>query len=174
MSEEVPMSKVREDMGLPPATKPRQKTDDEIKELVLDVFNGNVFADFMIPNEAGPSGVAMVFMPLALMEEEDGKKLMEEDEASMIYEYMDKAGPRSVNGMPGFFSFKFLNRADHDYFADQMEKYIKLQNEFMGVKDDGRDRTDDDADMAGESASPPQGGEGGPRDQGAGDSTDED
>lgn len=120
---------VREEMGVPPATKPRIKTDEEIKQLVVDVVGGRVFCDYMV-REGDNNSMSMVFMPLALMSREDGEKLIEE-EASMLYEYLEKAGPRSVNGMPGFFSFQVLNRADHDYFVDEMVKYLELQKKFL-------------------------------------------
>ena len=124
----------------PPATKPRVKTDEQIKQLIMDVVGGRVFCDFMIP-EGQTNTLAMVFMPLALMERKDGLRLMEVDEASMVYEYLEKAGPRSINGMPGFFSFQFLNRADHDYFGVEYMKYLELQAEFL--KDENNDAPDD-------------------------------
>ena len=120
---------VREEMGVPPATKPRIKTDEEIKQLIMDVVGGRVFCDYMV-REGDNNSMSMVFMPLALMSREDGEKLIEE-EASMLYEYLEKAGPRSVNGMPGFFSFQVLNRADHDYFVDEMVKYLDMHAEFL-------------------------------------------
>ena len=106
--EKSPTAIAREKHGLPPAVKPRVKTDEEIKQLVMDVAGGSVFCDWMIPDGAGKNTISMVFMPLALMDGEAMKSLME-DECSMVYEYMEKAGPRSINGMPGFFSFQFLN-----------------------------------------------------------------
>jgi len=130
---------VREDLGVPPATKPRIKTDEEIKQLVVDVVGGRVFCDYMVP-EGNNNSMSMVFMPLALMSREDGEKLIEE-EASMLYEYLEKAGPRSVNGYPGFFSFQVLNRADHDYFVDEMVKYLDMHAEFL--KNENNDTPDD-------------------------------
>jgi len=130
---------VREELGVPPATKPRVKTDEEVKQLVVDVVGGRVFCDYMVP-EGQTNTMQMVFMPLALMSREDGENLIE-NEASMLYEYLDKAGPRSVNGFPGFFSFQVLNRADHDYFVDEMTKYLELHAEFL--KNENNDAPDD-------------------------------
>lgn len=146
MSDEEKMtaSKLREQHGLPPAVKPRAKTDEEIRQLVMDVAGGIVFCDWMIPDEQIQHMMSMVFMPIALMGKEDAEKLAEE-ECSMVYEYMEKAGPRSVNGLPGFFSFQFLNCADHDFFGEEMEKYLELQREFMG-DEDNNDSEPDDAD----------------------------
>lgn len=133
----------------PPATKPRVKTDEQIKQLIMDVVGGRVFCDFMIPDGRSNS-ISMVFMPLALMKREDGLHLMEVDEASMLYEYLEKAGPRSCNGMPGFFSFQFLNRADHDYFGVEYVKYLELQAEFLKNENNG---TPDDPSADGVRAS---------------------
>ena len=116
--------------NLPEATLPRQKTDDELKKLAMDIFNGHVFCDWMV-EEAQTRLLGMVFMPLALMEQEHIQKLFEEEEASMLYEYLEKAGPRSVNGLPGFFSMRVLNRADHDALVPLIQAYAEKQKEFL-------------------------------------------
>ena len=126
MSEETP----------PEPRLPRVKTDEELRQLAIDVYHGHVFCDFMCED---PKMLPMVFMVLALMPADDAKKWFEENEPSMVYEYFDKAGPRSVNGMPGFFSMQFLNAADHEAWADILDRYVKLQEEFTG--DGGVDDT---------------------------------
>ncbi len=67
-------------------------TDQELKELAIDIFEGKVFTDRHIPEEE-ERGLLMVFMPLALGA---GKDWTEDDYKSigMFYEYMDQAGPR--------------------------------------------------------------------------------
>lgn len=45
----------------------------------------------------------------------------------MVYEYMDKAGPRSVNGYPMFMSINVLSIEETKKFADKYNKYIKLR-----------------------------------------------
>ena len=83
------------------------KTDAEIKQLAIDLYGGSIFTDRQCPPESLP----MVFMPIALgafKEDFDINKI------GLIYEYIDKAGPRSINGMPCFMSFRWINRDDFD------------------------------------------------------------
>ncbi len=84
------------------------KTDEEIKQIAVDLFHGKLFTD---KHCQSPEDIRMVFMPLALMASKDMKKL-QKDSPCMIFEYMDKAGPRSCNGMPGFFSCQMLSMED--------------------------------------------------------------
>ncbi len=86
------------------------ETPDEqsarLKRFVLDYCDGRIFtsADLQDHGDA-----RMVFMPLGLMDAEQLEALKEAD-PGVIYEHMDQAGPRSINGMPCFFSFKTLTR----------------------------------------------------------------
>ena len=86
-------------------------TDDEIKKLAVDLKAGIVFTDRHIP-EFDPRGLLVVFLPLSfLAEEQRGEwvKNIEEERLGLVYEYLDKAGPRSVNGMPQFFSMRMID-----------------------------------------------------------------
>jgi len=45
----------------------------------------------------------------------------------LIYEYLDQAGPTSVNGMPTFFSLKYLNISDAEKMFVFYEKYKEIR-----------------------------------------------
>ena len=95
--------------------------EEDIKKLAEDIYKGLIFTDRHINN---PGDVSRVFMPLALLKKEE----IEEFNAKppgMIYEYIDKAGPMALNGMPTFFSFRFLNQEDAKKVN---EKYIQIIN----------------------------------------------
>lgn len=95
-------------------------TDEEIKKLADDIYKGLVFTDRNIEN---PSDVPRVFVPLVLM----GEEQIEEFRANppgMIYEYMDKAGPWAIDGMPIFFSFRFISKEDTKRVN---KKYIQIK-----------------------------------------------
>ncbi len=94
--------------------------EEEIKKLSDDMYRGLVFTDRHIQD---PNDVSRVFMPLALLEKEQIEELKVKD-PGMIYEYIDKAGPRSINGMPMFFSFRFLSQEDA---KKVMEKYLQIK-----------------------------------------------
>jgi hypothetical protein len=96
-------------------------TDEEIKKLADDIYKGIVFTDRHIQN---PDDISRVFMPLVLLSEEQ----IEEFKANMpgmIYEYMDKAGPMAMNGMPIFPSFRLLSKEDAKKVD---EKYLQIKN----------------------------------------------
>lgn len=95
-------------------------TEEEIKKLADDMYRGMIFTDRHVQN---PDDVSRVFMPLVLLNKEQIEELNVES-PGMFYEYMDKAGPMSINGMPMFCSFRFLNQEDA---KKVMEKYLQIK-----------------------------------------------
>ena len=67
--------------------------------------------------------------------EEKAKKDFMEQDIGLIYEYIEKAGPRSINGHPSFFSCQTLNKEDTTKMFKHYEKLNKQEkvNETMGV-----------------------------------------
>lgn len=95
-------------------------TSDEIKKLAEDMYKGLIFTDRHLKNM---EELQMVFMPLALM----GQDLIDElhkNPPGIIYEYLDKAGPMAVNGMPMFLSLKM---ASIDDAKKVFEHYHKIK-----------------------------------------------
>jgi hypothetical protein len=80
-------------------------TTEQEKHLALDIYRGAVFTDRNCP----PDMIGSVFMVFTFMEREDLERLKEKiGESGVIYEYLDKAGPRTVNGLPMFMSMNVL------------------------------------------------------------------
>lgn len=85
-----------------------RKSEEELREFVIDFLAGRIFTSaHMPPGER----LELVFMPLifgALAEwpREDWEDI------GILYEYMDKASPRAINGMPSFFSFRMMHVDD--------------------------------------------------------------
>lgn len=101
-------------------------TDKEVKQLAEDMYKGLVFTDRHIQTQ---EDLPAVFMPLALM----GKELIDElqkNPPGMIYEYMDKAGPMAINGMPMFTSFKMVSI---DNVKKVFEQYNKIREAVASV-----------------------------------------
>ena len=105
-----------------PCTKPRQMSDEQLRQLCIDIYAGKVFTDRHCNS---PQDIGMVFMVVGL------GGLNNDDEPEMIYEYLDKAGPRSVNGMPMFMSVNVMNRADFRAWLPMYIEYEKAQQEFL-------------------------------------------
>lgn len=95
----------------------KNKTKEELNQLVKDLISGKVFTDRHLNS---PSDMTSVFMTLSF----GGLTKEFIDEIGMIYEYLEKAGPLSVNDNPSFFSCTFLNKEDAKYIWD---KYFEIQ-----------------------------------------------
>lgn len=109
------------------------RTDDEMKQLAIDVMAGRVFGTW---NLEDPKDSRMVFMPLGLSEP---KHLQEMADANVVhfYEYMEKAGPRSCNGYPGFFSMKALDGDDATKLQAIIDKLQAAQDEALASVESG-------------------------------------
>ena len=111
-------------------------SDQEMKELAMDVYTGKVFTDRQIrgrldnPDMPDWKDVVSVFMPLLFMEEQAYCEWLEKEPA-LLYEYMSAAGPRGFNGMPCFMSVRYLTKSELDLFNSKYQEVL----DFMGVPD---------------------------------------
>jgi len=104
-------------------------SEDELKRFVMGVCDNNVFTNRHM-SEHEVRHIGMVFMPLALgylshPHIPDSYK----DSLGCIYEYNSEAGPRSVNGMPCFFSCRFLNKDQAQRAFAAIEKELERRKE---------------------------------------------
>lgn len=104
-------------------------TDAELKKLAIDVHAGQVFGTWNLRNQAHETG--MVFMPLMLMDPIQIKEL-EVDGVVHLYEYIDKSGPRSINGYPMFMSFHTLKADEANRLQAHLEVLRNMEKAFMG------------------------------------------
>lgn len=74
----------------------------------------------------------MIFMPLALMDEKMLKKL-DKDGVAVFFEEYSKAGPRSINGYPCFFSCRYMTFTDYEKVREVAQA---LQSAMDGVLKD--------------------------------------
>jgi hypothetical protein len=114
------------------------RTDKELKQIAIDIHAGRIWTDRHCQN---PDDITRVFMPLIFaladvektedkveqlkrkVEKSKNRKLLEE--AGMIFEYIDKAGPMAINGMPMFLSFHILNKEETVKVCKYYEKVCK-------------------------------------------------
>lgn len=105
------------------------KTDEEIRKLALDIVEGQVFGSWMVlPTETHVIG--SVFMVLALSGKEYAESLARR-KVVHVYEYLDKAGPRTINGYPTFMSHHELTEDDIDKLQPLLERLQKQRKEFL-------------------------------------------
>lgn len=113
-------------------TKPREpfkyvsKTDAELEKLAWDVIGGQVFGTWSHP-DAG----RLCFMVLMFLDNEM-REAMRAAKIAQVYEYIDKAGPRSINGMPSFMSMQMLDEDDTKKLFERCQQIDKLKAERLG------------------------------------------
>jgi hypothetical protein len=83
------------------------KTPPEIEKLAWAIVGRQVFGSWDCPQDM----VGSCFMIMMFMDAKHHQS-MREQHIAHVYEYIDKAGPRSINGYPSFLSAQFLNHDD--------------------------------------------------------------
>ena len=110
--------------------KQEKITDEELKQLAIDIAEGRVFTSNSVQNDY----LDMVFMPLLFLNNDQRKELIEKEPA-FFYEYIDKASPRSVNGMPCFTSFRYLPSSDLKRLNEFYTRYTMSVKEWKNEKE---------------------------------------
>jgi hypothetical protein len=82
--------------------------DTELRQLVLDICDNKVFTDRHCRTF---DEVVMCFPILTVMKLCD-RKFVAANPPGLVWEFYSKASPTGVNGLPMFFSCKFLSPAD--------------------------------------------------------------
>lgn len=90
-----------------PLHKIPSKTEEELKQFVLDFLGNRIFCMQHIEKK-DLHLMGSIFMYAGL----GGLATVDRKSVGTIYEYLDEAGPRGVNGYPSFISLKMLNRED--------------------------------------------------------------
>lgn len=96
------------------------RTDEELKEIAKDLHAGKIFSDRHCQSIEELRGS---FMILFFMGPEETKDL-EKKEIDFIFEYLEKAERRSVNGRPIFLSMQCLTKVEA---AKMFEYYEKIK-----------------------------------------------
>jgi len=102
-------------------------TQKQLKQIAVDLAEGKIFSNLHLRNQEELSGV---FMVILFMDQEQLQKIADND-VVFIYEYLDKANPLSVNGMPTFFSMRYLTKYDFSTMYHEYIRYVEMRQEFM-------------------------------------------
>jgi len=108
-----------------------KRTSEEQEKLAWDIIGGQVFGTWNIPKGSDPT---FPFLVLTLMSVEERQELITEGVVA-CYEYISEAGPRSVNGMPCFFSVRFLNKEDCKAVFDKVQEIQEFRKSRIGGTD---------------------------------------
>jgi hypothetical protein len=107
-------------------------SDQELKDLALDVWKSRVFLSSYIPPQ-DQDLVVQIFLPLLFMDKKQLKDLAD-SRPGVFYEYYEKAMPRSINGYPIFPSFQFLSQDNTTTLIKYIKKLDEKEAIFKGKK----------------------------------------
>lgn len=115
-----------------PEEKPKElvkipsKTDEELKQFVLDFLGNRIFCMQHVAQQ-DLHLLGSIFMYAGL----GGLATVDRESVGTIYEYLDEAGQRGVNGYPTFISLKMLNKED---WARALKVIVEEQARLENVK----------------------------------------
>lgn len=103
-------------------------TEPEILQIAEDIYKGQIFTDRHLRDK---SLFQNVFMVLALADQKTINSI-KAAKPGMFYEYLSKAGPMGINGMPIFSSMRMANEDDTKKIwaiVQKMEEAMKIVKE---------------------------------------------
>ena len=103
--------------------------EKDLKQLAIDIAEDKVFGTFHM-NKCEIANMSAVFMPLVFMTDEQRQK-MSDNKVVHLYEYYNKAGPRSINGMPTFMSMRNIVSKDWKKVIKYIKKYKARVKTFL-------------------------------------------
>lgn len=106
------------------------RTDEELRQLALDIVEGKVFGSWMVPNDEGMTAFRIITMFLG----PDDYARMRERKVVGLFEYLDKAGPLSVNGLPSFMSMQLIYQVEVDRLNTYIEQLRVMRAQFFGAE----------------------------------------
>lgn len=114
--------------------EPDRKSDEELRELIRDFVENKIFTDRHIHRDEQMSLLAVVFLPLTF----GAANMFDAQSVGLIYERLDQAGPRSVNGYPCFTSMQLLHVKDwtriRPVIAELLEKRQRQLTEITEIE----------------------------------------
>ena len=112
-----------------------KRSEEELRQLAQDVVDGHVFGSWMLSEHEAEHMLQMVFMPLFFMGTDVNTWLKmnsePDDPFAHMYEYMEKAGPRSINGKPIFMSCQLLRESEAKRLGDLCQEAQRAKEAFL-------------------------------------------
>ncbi|CAM3121267.1 hypothetical protein [Cupriavidus taiwanensis] len=99
---------------------------EKLKELARAYLRGEIFTDRQCQQ---PNDLHLAFMPIVF----GALSAFDVGTLGLIYEFWSEAGPRSINGMPTFFSMRMLNREDATTLAGYVEKLAEAEKNALAA-----------------------------------------
>lgn len=106
--------------------EPERLGQEELKSFTIGLAEGRVFTSSHLRSQ---NDIMSVFMPLALM-----RRLPPDDyfeKVGVIWQWTDRSGPTAINGMPVFFSCRFMHIEDWSRAVAAAKRITDMQNDLV-------------------------------------------
>lgn len=103
--------------------EPKSLSDEALIKIAEDLYHNKIFSSAHLDWGQDARLMGMIFMPLILADKKSLEWMAEH--TGLVYEYYDKAGPRSIDGYLIFLSMRFIPKKDIERFN---EIYLKYQS----------------------------------------------
>jgi hypothetical protein len=104
------------------------RSEDELRNLAADYIESRIFTSLQI-RDGDADMLQVIFIPLMFIKDCNAWL----SNAAFVYEHMEHAGPRAVNGYPSFFSVKKLSKHDYAAFARYVDDYKAMKDKFFSA-----------------------------------------
>lgn len=107
-------------------------TEEQLKNLAIEVTEGKVFGSWMIPEEKMETLLPIIFLPYHW----GAAETIKDQDVSVLYEHMVKTKRKTKDGYPVFMSFKTLSKDECSRLAELVKKLNDMKLQFMGEEND--------------------------------------
>lgn len=101
--------------------------EPELRQLVLDICDNRVFTD----RHCRTADEVLQCFPILAMMKLCDRKFIAANPPGLVWEFYSKASPMGVNGLPMFFSCKFLSPSDQEKVHPLVVAEMTRRQEFL-------------------------------------------
>lgn len=101
-------------------------TDEELKQLALDVVENRVFGSWMIPENEQEDTLPIVFMPLAF-----GAAGHLDENVCSLYEYVSTTKRFTSKNYPVFMTMRTLSKVEVEKLSPMIERLRDMRKLFL-------------------------------------------
>ena len=108
------------------------RSEEDMRKIASDLHAGIIFSDRHLSPLEFERDMGLIFMPIMFWDKAMKDKVLA-DPPGMVFEYLSKASPRSVNGKPTFFSCHLVSQKDTKRIFEYLEDIVEAEKS-VGLK----------------------------------------
>lgn len=102
----------------------------ELKQIAFDMSEDKIFCSGHMSENERETLLYSIFMPLLFMDDKQHENFIKK-KPWMLYEYLNKAGPKAINSYPIFMSMNTLYHHEKKAFLAYLQQAENIRKKFM-------------------------------------------